>query len=298
MFDLITHRRTVDILNDGKYKENYLKYSSSNLPPLITISNKSINKTDKCKLIKNKYKVDVVDETTIQSIIRLRCHNPSSVISFVNFANENHIGGYPGMDWNNDIRKVTFIGERANAQEENIIEKSTAFLSLVKIKYPFNSEKKCFLGPVQIFATDHTSKSSKLISDPINAFMITSASICLRKHTQWNRVKRELILDRIRKRIRCQLLAGQKLREKYSKKKKNIIVLGAYGCGAFSPNNWNGNNSHSKYVRAIANIYKSELEDNFCDIFDHIVFAVPTFKSTNENERNYINYKAFFSVFK
>lgn len=296
MFDIITHKDTVGILNNGRYKDQILKYNSSNLPPLIAISGKSIKKTSKCRSSTKKYKVEVIDETTIQSIERLRYYNPSSIISFVNFANENHMGGYPGIGWDKRKSKVIFIGDRAGAQEENIIEKSTALLSLVRIKYPFNSEEKCFLGPVQIFATDYTVKSSKLISDPIDAFMITSASISLRKHTQWNRVKRELNLDRIRKRIRCQLLAGQKLREKYSKK-KNIIVLGAYGCGAFSPNNWEGENSHNIYALAIANIYKSELENNFCDIFDHIVFATPTFSSRNENDKNYINYKAFHKTF-
>jgi len=71
---------------------------------------------------------------------------------FLNFANENKIGGYPGLEWKNN--KVNYVGKRAGAQVENIIEKSTAFLSLTQIKYPFNSEKNCYISPVDIFATD------------------------------------------------------------------------------------------------------------------------------------------------
>lgn len=292
VYGIITNKETVRILNDGKFKDIILKYNSNNLPPVKSILNRGIIKR-KCK--NKSYKVEVKDETTIQSIERLRYYYPNSIISFVNFANENFRGGFSGLGWDDREKKVIYLGDRAKAQEENLIEKSTLFLSLVKIRYPFDSEKRCFLGPVQIFATDYTSKSSKLISNPINAFMITSASISLRSHTQFNRVKRELILSRIRDRIRCQLLAGQKLKED-NPKKKNIIVLGAYGCGAFAPEHWEDYDSHYKYALAVANIYKEEIEENFCDVFDQITFATPKFKSL-ENSKSYLNYLAFFNTF-
>ena len=237
------------------------------------------NMTTKIKNIKEP-DILVIDDTTIKTVINEKNNNDEVNILFLNFANENKIGGYPGLEWKNN--KVNYIGKRAGAQEENIIEKSTAFLSLTQIKYPFDSEKNCYISPVDIFATDETQFTSRLLNKSFTAYMIVSASLNLSNFNGIHEKSRKKMLLKMKKRIRCQLSAGEQIDG------KKIIILGAFGCGMFSPYNWNS------YSTDIALIYKELLETEFMNIYEKIIFSVPTFGLKNGTDYN--NYINFFNI--
>lgn len=300
---IINHKDTVNILNSGITPIHKLKFNSKQLPPLMTIYG---YKDHRYSYTKGTQKIKLLDMSTIEAVLYMKEMYHDDNIMFVNFANEKSRGGKPGMRWNYTNSYVYTYGNRAYAQEENIIEKSTAFLSLAKIKYPFNSEEICYVSPVEIFATDHTKSSSILIPELTRCYMIISASENLSYEVLWSPEMKKIILDKIRKRIRNQLIAADKIteiRDTVEKdlnidntNKKNILILGAFGCGAFSPNNWDISNNYA-FAEDVAKLYYDLLNNEWSNSFDEVIFAVPTFGSINPYDKNYMNYMAFGNIF-
>ena len=304
--NIITHRDTVNFINSGNTPIHKLFFTSKNLPPLLTIYGTNEIQDNENNPKKNT-KIHVLDKTTVEALNYTHKRYPDSNIIFVNFANENTRGGKPGMRWNYSDCYVYPYGNRASAQEENIIEKSTAFLSLAKIKYPFNSEELCYVSPIEVFATDYTTKNSILLPNLIKCYMVISASINLSNEYIEEKKEKLTILNKIKKRICNQFVAADKINEINTKvsnqlntesnNKKTVLILGAYGCGAFSPKKWGDSNNNYQFPEDIAILYKELINKQWSKSFDEIIFAVPTFGSINPNDKNYMNYMAFRNTF-
>ena len=134
---------------------------------------------------------------------------------------------------------------------------------------------------------------SDYIDPPQAVAFITSAATCYGNHNQIDCSKGSDVYQDAKQRIETHLLAAA---DKAVKLRQNNphhpveLILGAFGCGAFAPR---GN--PDEYRNMIAGIYK-EILPKFNQLFNQVVFAVPTFGSNEESNPAVVNHKIFRKV--
>lgn len=242
----------------------------------------------------------------------------------VNFANEDHAGGGPGIHRNpnpNDPQKFIYDGPSARAQEESICQKSTLFDSLTQldhvaergnhhrhmrsfylqpspqepnnlIKKGFDSKETAYVSDNHLFAVQGaTFYESRYLNEPKAVSFITSAANYYGPSTQADCGKNSANRLDARQRIETHLLAAASRAKQAKAQNPNQpveLILGAFGCGAFAPANADA------YRTMIAEIYV-ELLPKFDGIFDTVTFAVPTFdkEKTDPQDPAVLNHQAF-----
>lgn len=256
--------------------------------------------------------VEIKEATTDEAIYAAR---DRSLIA-LNFANEHHAGGDPGMCLDSNGRfQVT--AEPAKAQEEALSNQSNLLSSLVQLgtttgkygndprirnKYnePFDSKTTVYVSNNQLFAIrakkpdgNYDFFQSHFLKSPVEVSFVTSAGAFYRGKSIAVSKESDAYKD-AEARIKTHLLASahKAMAMRMEQPNKPVeLVLGAFGCGAFAPTN------ADEYAKMIAAIYK-ELLPQFNGIFDKVTFAIPTNlgANTDANKKTTANYNAFAEV--
>lgn len=233
----------------------------------------------------------------------------------LNFANENHACGGPGFYWSKEEECYVYERERARAQEEALTAASNFADSVMPWTHPhkspgdimtrsyfnadhripgFISQREALLSQNHLFMDD----DGRLLKNPQPFTMLTSAAPDHGDVSSWSELSRgeeDRILKDVEARIRAHLcVAAAKVKEQTERHIFSPVILGAFGCGAFSPRD----NSHNgQYSKAIAGIYKKLLGSlEFRGAFqDGVIFAVP---GSDAGARTNHNYREFRDQFR
>lgn len=233
----------------------------------------------------------------------------------INFANEHHAGGGPGIHLDPISEKIVYDCNSAKAQEESLCQHSDLMVSLTKLphflkkdlgsqmvrsfyKEPFDSRKMAYISHNHLFALrGATFYESEYLEHPMPVCFVTTAAPIL--HGK-NVLPEDQYVQDVRLRIKTHLWASAQAALELNQVEPgaahpylntpltppNKLILGAFGCGAFAPTN------AKEYAKIVAGLYMEELK-KYEGIFDEVIFAVPTFGSTNPNNPAYRNYLAF-----
>ena len=240
------------------------------------------------------------------------------------FANSEHVGGGSGFHRNpnydpNTPNSKLYIYDHppARAQEESIAVRSTLLDSLFQVPHsidphfggcfynePLDSTKMAYVSDNHLFGTpapcSPTSRfeDSILLPAPKAVTFVTSAA---KQHQgKINCCKNSPAYNNAGFRIGTHLLAAADRAGKLKQTNPGQtveIVLGAFGCGVFAPDN------ATQYSYMIAGIY-AELLPRFAGFFDVVTFAVPTFggmanpKNANMNNPSVANHVIFKDALK
>lgn len=310
----------VDVLNYGGYSINGKKV---NIPPAakpIKFSRAKDQSLDESlDLFKkehrineqNKFSLQFKDLTTEQAI------NESNALKIaLNFANEHHAGGGPGFHKDKESGLFIYDAPSAKAQEESICQRSNLMASLTQLPhtlkgdYPgstfvrsyydeeFDSREMAYGSLNHLFGVQENKDfyQTCYLEEPKPVAFVTSAATCYGGENVVDCSKdSEAYLD-ARQRIETHLLAAAFFSKEIfkhdaaSNHQPVELILGAFGCGAFAPQE-----NPDEYRQMIANIYL-ELLPKFHGIFDVVTFAVPTFGDTNPLKPAVANYNIFKSV--
>ena len=213
--------------------------------------------------INNECKIELTQEKTITAAIRLFDVEKFESVCALNFAN----GFFPGGGFLHG----------ANAQEESICKVSSLFSTLIKCKeyYQYHSDigselssdYMIFSPNVPIFFND----DFKPLKKPVLCSFITSAAVNVGG----------LLTEEIPKVYENMNSRIQKVLELAIHQNCKVLILGAFGCGAFH------NNPHD-----ISKIFHFWLiEKNYKRFFNKIVFA--NYSSSFVKR----NYEAFLEIF-
>lgn len=234
------------------------------------------------KIKNNDYNIEFQKQKTIESALHYLNSDKGSKIAILNFADWTDEGGC--------------IKQGFKTQEESICRCTTLYQNLTadNVKEYYESHKKVMTG-----GTLYNKKVSRATS---NDDLIYSPKVQIIKDdvNDWNVKDLEKGVPRLISVITCaapwnsedkkQFTNQQIFDFHYSKAKRildvaindnvDIIILGAYGCGAFYNN--------PTYV---ANAYKKVLEkEGYQKYFKKVVFAIPILGDS-------VNYDAFYNVF-
>jgi uncharacterized protein (TIGR02452 family) len=306
--NLIRGANTVEIYNNGHYinnKEEKIELKSEYKKEDSVEVSKFENYAENLAALRKNLNTLYPDQTPTTSLSYADMTTQDAAIAadadryhpiLLNFANETHAGGGPGIYFDEVENKFIFVAQRANAQEETIIQDSTFGMKLLyfachhvqnKETFPrshflptfeFNSENMALVTRDQLFATTRNAFVSELLDTPIDITTITSAAVHHEKQeeqeSQWISTK---------KRIDTHLLAAAKaaveLKTNNSKQKVDFI-FGAFGCGAFAPKD------QAAFAQKVAKYYKEKLEGDFAGFFDKATAAAPvSFRIANSQER-------------
>lgn len=220
----------------------------------------------------------------------------------------------------------------AFAQEEALVAKSTLMLSLLELgtlsdqrdsmkrnfyhdgekNWVIDSTTSAYVSDDQLFAVraknekgDYNFYQSQFLEEPVDVSFVTSAAEnygaekldenkkCVPNIIELTSEERPYCDAQMR--IQTHLYAAAKKAVEMRKKdpeKPVKLVLGAFGCGAFAPHNY------QEYAEMIAGIYLQELP-KFVGFFDEVIFAIPKNLGTNEdtNRKSTENFNTFFKIF-
>lgn len=307
--DLFPH---INILNTGTYKiqnttitlrdpgiaQKITRNMGASVEDLLFPLKKSLSEaTDK-----GNKKIQIKDMTTGEAII-----DGDYCKIALNFANEKHAGGTPGIYLESDTIKKTG-GGMAHAQEESLTATTNLYLSLAKgipntLKDKrnyyndggFDSRNTAYLSDNQLFGIQKGDFYTTLfLEKPHDVSFVTSAAYCYSKQGAISvNEGSDAYLDatnRIRTHLYAAALKAMELKEKNNETRVELI-LGAFGCGEFAPSN------AKAYATMIATIYKKELP-YFVVFFDLITFAIPKMGNTQPTNSFVRNFDAFSEVFK
>jgi uncharacterized protein (TIGR02452 family) len=211
-------------------------------------------------------KISVTHERTFESAIRLHKENSESKIAVMNFANAFHPGGG--------------VAKGSGAQEESLCRCSTLYpvltqKSLKEDFYDYHrdydsskaTDSLIYTEKILICKTDEDIPQRFNEADFVPVDVITVAAPDLRdesdRYENDSMTDAELFGYHVKRAIHVLTVAAAK--------DVDILVLGAFGCGAFA-------NDPS----VVANAYKTALSV-FPKAFDQVVFAVYTPESNTEN---------------
>ncbi|MDO4977122.1 MAG: TIGR02452 family protein [Eubacteriales bacterium] len=218
----------------------------------------------------------VTKERSFQAAMRLASDNAGAKIAVMNFANAFHAGGG--------------VTKGASAQEESLCRCSTLYPLLYrrtlrdtfyryhhKLNTPKASDSLIYTEDVVICKTDESLPQRMDKKDWVNIDIITIAAPDLRmKSNLYAEIvgsgtymnDAELFGYHVKRAIHMLTVAASK--------GANILVLGAFGCGAFQNN-----------PEVVAKAYKTALEV-FPKVFDEVVFAIYT---SAKDQKNYMTFR-------
>lgn len=251
--------------------------------------------------------IQIKDMTTDQAI-----HEGDQYKIALNFANEHHAGGGPGIYKDIEEDKIKWGGTNsALAQEEALVNKSDLFLSLTLLPTTpekrgndtmirnyyanggFDSKKTAYTSDNQLFGIQAGDfYTTQFLEDPCDVSFVTSAATCYGSDRSVLVAKDFLAYKDAQERIRTHLYAAATKAvemKKLDSEKPVELILGAFGCGAFAPNNARA------YATMMAKIYKEELPQ-FDGFFDEITFAIPKMGITDPDSSFVRNFDAFNEV--
>ena len=224
--------------------------------------------------------------TTNQAILHIHNINPNNNIAILNYANSHTVcGGYT---------------HGAMAQEEELartiidLYPSLALRATKNKKYyNFKWNKHIFYSSnLSLYRYDNTQSLGKYnFMKPIKVSVITAAAPNLNTdETNIINFKNnsKYFFDIIFKIINCICLVPLYINQ-HKKQQINILILGAFGCGAFSPQQNIQDALNIKYNKVIATLFAQVLTLlKKILYYDYIYFAIPPGD----------NYDTFFDVFK
>ena len=244
-----------------------------------------------------KTQIIFFEGTTNEAIVQLNKQNSKLKFSILNFANSQHVGG----------------GYRhgSMAQEEELCRTILDLFPSLALKankkynyYDFKWDEHILYSPdLSLFRYDNSQSNgqytfirndSNLVgSIPIKVSVITAAAPNLRN--DYNTINlftknQQDIYDIIYQLIKKICLFPIYLNKQKKEKKINVLILGAFGCGAFCPSNDLQSNLGIKYNKDIATLFANVLLETpyLLTIYDFIYFAIPSGD----------NYNTFHDVFK
>jgi uncharacterized protein (TIGR02452 family) len=230
-------------------------FKNTPVPKVLSSSTKKLCEAN-LPYIKVQQKISVVNEDSF-SAARKYCENfPQAKICVLDMASWQHAGGG--------------VTRSAKCQEEDLCRQSNLYLALKRIKFPMSKDDIFLAKDVTVAFDDEY----KLLEKPFNTDVIISAALMHPKLRKDNldlyefKEDYQLMKDKIKSIIKFAIYD-----------KADIIVLGAFGAGAY------GNP-----VNTIANIFHELLTKEITDAFSHVVFAV---LSNGSNP----NYDVFFKKF-
>ena len=213
----------------------YIKHNKDSTT-LITpgIKNNTNNKTMNCN-------IEVVEESSIDAIIRFSKLYSEDTIGVLNFASAKHPGG-------------GFLNG-AVAQEECLSYCSNLYLKQKNLEYyAINKKYNKFYTDTMIVSQVNFFRDTKynFLEEPIECFVLTCPAVN-RKIAGYGKDADLMMKNRMRK-----------ILIEFINYNQTNIILGAYGCGVF------GNKPEQ-----IATFWKELLEDeNLKQYFNHITFSI------------------------
>lgn len=242
---------TLSVINDGYYVNNLKERVD-----IRELVNRAVNGTELISEFKyneisnasfDKLNPVIVNDTTINTIIKLRSRGVNGNVVALNFASAKNPGG--GFETG------------ANAQEESIARASALYPCLIKCsefyefhrkqKNPLYSDKMIYSPEVPIFRDD----SGNFLNKPILCSIITSPAVNANV-ARGRGISESVINEAMNIRIKNILKLALS-------KNPSAIVLGAFGCGVF------GNNP-----KEVASMFASQLKENMKSNDIKIVFAI------------------------
>ena len=276
----------INIANENKYivKNNDLSLNIKKPIKIYIYDYIAINHNQQ-----KKTKIILFKGTTNQAIVQLYNFNPRLSMAILNFANSYHVGGG--------------YTHGSMAQEEElcrtIIDLFPSLALRADRKYNYKyfkwNEHILYSSDLSLYRYDsvQSNKYNFINNIPIKVSVITAAAPDL------NRNKHNInlfinnptnIFNIIYKLIETICLTPIQLNKINKEKRINILILGAFGCGAFSPSINLQNNLGIKYNAKIASLFAHVLINtpNLLTVYDYIYFAIPPGD----------NYDTFFNIFK
>lgn len=249
MKELLKESKTTDFLKTKSIAEDTLKLIDEGLHKELIKKSvgetkfypENINNDFPINLDEN-YKLNVVEETSIESIIRLNKEGKKN-IGILNFASAKKPGG-------------GFLNGRV-AQEETLARSSSLYYSLIMYPEFYKNTQSPYYSDNIIFSPDvvfFKDNNGFVIDTPILASVITCAAPNL---TNIESIDQEEIKKVFRRRINNVLNV-------FKENNCKNIVLGAWGCGVFK----NNPNDVSKYFKQILN------NGTFDNYFESVTFSI------------------------
>ncbi|UED73628.1 TIGR02452 family protein [Brevibacillus sp. DP1.3A] len=209
---------------------------------------------------KLRAKVEVTSESSLDAAKRLIVHEKRADAVCLNFASAKNPGG-------------GFLGG-SQAQEESLARSSGLYLCIVQMEemYTYHRQlKTCFYSDYMIYSPRVPvlrDQSDQLLNDPYLLSFITAPAVnagVVREREPENIVKIGPVMkERIRKILRTAAIHNHR-----------TIILGAYGCGVFR-----------NKAEDVADYFATVLiEEQYAQLFDHIIFAVYDNSARQENLR-------------
>lgn len=239
----------------------------------------------------NKTKITFFSGTTNEAIYYFYKNNPKYSFAILNFANSNHVGG------------GYLHGSMAQEEElcRTIIDLFPSLALKANNKYYYNNFKwykhVLYSSKLCLYRFDNSQSNGIYnIIDPVNPIrvsVITAAAPDLNNNNKNIKLftsNYNQIFNIIYNIIKTICLFPIYLNKINKEKKINVLILGAFGCGAFSPSVNLQQKLGIKYNEMIAKLFvKVILETpNLLTVYDYICFAIPPGD----------NYNTFYNVFK
>lgn len=240
-----------------------------------SIQNGFIQKKATGSILKRSFEstnIEVIPQKTTSAARTLKLKYPESKVCMLNFASATHPGG--GV-----------LGG-ASTQEESMCRCTTLYpvISDKKFYGEFYGKHKrgdgrytsaCIYTPgIVIIKNEDTHNCSKLFTTT-SVDVVTCAAPNLRRTEMSNEELLEAYIERAKNIMELAVKGGD-----------DILVLGAFGCGAFKND-----------PKIVASAWKDAIQSNFKDSFSQIIFAIPYNENWNEYKRkNYEIFKKVLSV--
>lgn len=272
-------------INIATQNNDFAKKLKRDIPPLIEIQ---VNNTFIIrKKFKKQTKITLYNGTSNQAVHRYVLNKYKCAI--LNFANSDHPGG-------------GYLNGSMAQEEELCRTIPELFLSLKQSKYSFNWWKIIkYNNSLKLHRLDNVQSNGQYtaLKNSIDVAIITAAAPDLNhniKQLNFFLSNMQLIFDEIKMLLRmCMLAPLYSSKILKNQEHINVLILGAFGCGAFSPRNDANNQIKQKYKmyynECIAQIFCNILstEHNLLTVYDEICFAIP--------DKNGLNYMAFDNIF-
>ncbi len=307
----------VEVLNVRKYilGEKEFEFSKASKPIMVKRNAGSAAELQarfkKLKLAKKEISYEVKDFSSEEAI---ETRNGNAKIA-LNFANEHHAGGGPSCYLDKDLNKFVFLSKSARAQEESLVKHTDLMDSLTQLAHvyeqrnegdiarsfyekPFDSKKEAYVSDNHLFALRAKTETGAYkdfedleFVEPAEVSFVTSAAKCVGSGTTVT--KGDKYYQNQYERIKTHLMAAAEkalFLKEGSPSKPVELILGAFGCGAFSPEN------AKQYATWTAEIYKDLLPE-YKGFFDKVTFAVPKFGITDPKNAMVVNFESFRETF-
>ena len=252
-----------------------------------------INKNIIINHIQNKKtKIFFFKGTTNQAIFHFYKINKYFKFSILNFANSHHVcGGYTH-------------GSMAQEEElcRTIIDLFPSLGLVANRKYYYKNFKWykhiLYSSNLSLYRYDNVQSNGEynlINKNPIKVSVISAAAPDLNNNIKLIKIFKKNpnnIFNILYKIIKSIYLIPIYLNKKNREHKINVLILGAFGCGAFSPSINLQNNLGVKYNENIASIFAKLLTKipNILTVYDYICFAIPPGDNYDSFKKIFIKY--------